>query len=361
VAHRVTILVVEDDPNAIKSWHQRIELHNADEDGRGFELVASYVGTRKDAEHIITERRFDAAVVDLGLKVQVEGNEHNDEGNEVVGLLASSELAAVAIYTGAPGEARRDAFPHVTVIEKGDGLDPVFDWLREQISVIYHMRDAIRIIRKDMASVFHGSIWPRWQYWSAEGQEENLVPALARHLASHTYAGLLSNTKKVHSEEHYFVPPMTGKDLSTGDLVRRADGMIEIVVTPRCDIAIAGKTETVQLAECHPIGPDWEGYMKDREDPDEAKRKKASEKIRQLQQHKSSYVRHFLPPMLDEKGASQGPWFVRFDRIRSIARDTDDERALTDLRFASISSEFLPSVVQRLGGFFSRIGTPDLS
>jgi hypothetical protein len=74
--------------------------------------------------------------------------------------------------------------------------------------------------------------------------------------------------------------------------------------------------------------------MKDCEDPDEGKRKKASEKIRHLQQHKSSYVRHFLPPMRDEKGASQGPWFVRFDRIRSIARGTADERALTDLRFA---------------------------
>jgi hypothetical protein len=60
----------------------------------------------------------------------------------------------------------------------------------------------------------------------------------------------------------------------------------------------------------------------------------------------------------DEK---RGPWFIRFDTIRSLKKTDELFVQLKQQRFASITSEFLPSLVERLGNFFSRIGSPDLS
>jgi hypothetical protein len=272
-------------------------------------------------------------------------------------LFASSEIAAVAIYTGTPGEAKTDSYPHVRVIGKGDGLDPVFTWLSEQSQVIFHMQGAMDIIRKDMAALFHGSIWPRWSYWSRDSQEKELVPALARHLSSHMYAALLRIAESVHSEEHYFVPCLAGAGLFTGDLLRRADGVIEIVVTPRCDIAHPEKTETIQLAECEDVSEAWNKLLAGAS----SGVKKDEEELKRWRQHRSRNVIHFLPAMRLSGDKQEGPWFIRFDRIRSVIKGTDEEKGLKGLCFASVTSEFLPSIVQRLGAFFSRIGTPDIS
>lgn len=78
---------------------------------------------------------------------------------------------------------------------------------------------------------------------------------------------------------------------------------------------------------------------------------KAIGDLKQMRQHYNKFVIHFLPPMRDEAGANQGPWFVRFDRIRYVAKNSDEEKGLVGLRFASITSEFLPALVQRLSTF----------
>ena len=64
--------------------------------------------------------------------------------------------------------------------------------------------------------------------------------------------------------------------------------------------------------------------------------------------------------MTPKSGESLGPWFVRFDRIRSVDKASEEYKNLKNLRFASISADFLPALVQRLGAFFSRFGAPDL-
>jgi hypothetical protein len=40
---------------------------------------------------------------------------------------------------------------------------------------------------------------------------------------------------------------------------------------------------------------------------------------------------------------------------------TDSVEELTNKRIASLTPQFVPSLVERFGAYFSRIGTPDLS
>ena len=68
---------------------------------------------------------------------------------------------------------------------------------------------------------------------------------------------------------------------------------------------------------------------------------------------------HFLPRMKLTSAESVGPLLVRFDRLRYIGKDDTELAEIQGRRFATLSPVFLPSVVERLGAFFSRIGTPD--
>jgi hypothetical protein len=296
--------------------------------------------------------------------VQQEGNQYNAAGNEVAQLLAASEMAAVAIYTGQPNEAVVPAAsPHVVVIEKGQGVDKVIEWLKEQSAIIFHIQTAAQAIRKDLEAVFHASIWPRWKYWIDEGSKVTLLDsAITRHLVSHLYAGLLElDAGTVHPEEWYFVPPITTRNISTGDLIKSAEGVVEIVVTPRCDLAHDDKSSTIQLAECEDIATQWTALHADLTCANKKKEEAAKNKIKSWYQHRNRFVLHFLPPMITDKGAKAGPWAVRFDRIRSIPKSENAAKDLHAQRFASVTSEFLPSLVSRLGTFFNRIGAPDLS
>jgi hypothetical protein len=356
----IKLLVVEDEAQALTDWRNKLELYNADGEGH-FEITAQYAASLQEVKALLPSRKFDAAVVDLRLRTGEVGAQHNAQGNEVVSLLASTELAAIAVYTGQPTEAAHpDSSPNVVVIEKVEGLDSVMTWLKAQSKLIFKMQKASAKIQTDMAVMFHRSIWPRWKYWLGNnGQDDNMLDvALTRHLVSHLYATLLDSTTGVHSEEWYFVPPIETRPISTGDLVLNAEGKVEIVITPRCDIAHADKSKTIQLAECEDVAKEWNQLSADAKTPTKAKQ--ANSDISNWKQHKKKAVLHFMPGMvIDDK--RRGPWFVRFDAIRSIEKSEQLLGQLKVQRFASITSEFLPSLVERLGNFFSRIGSPDLS
>jgi hypothetical protein len=358
----IRLLVVEDEESALSDWRNKIEFYNVDKENRHFEIVPVYADSVPSAEAALSSRNFDAVVVDLRLKTGEIGSDHNDHGNEIVELLARTSIATVAIYTGQPGEAKLPpSSPNITVIPKGEGLDPVLKWLDTQSLLISHIQCANSAIQKDMASLFHGSIWPRWKFWVDAGKDDKLLRvALTRHLVSHLYATLLDGND-VHSEEYYFVPPINSTTLSTGDLLQRPDGTVEIVVTPLCDITHSDKSETIQLAECENVAVQWTKMRSQLTDPDTTTAEKARNKIHSWRQHRSKNVLHFLPEMRTGEGTSEGPWFVRFDHIRSVKKSSKECSDLLPMRFASIASVFLPSLVERTGGFFSRIGTPDLS
>lgn len=352
MAEFVNLLVVEDSEPEVNEWKKAVERHNVAEN-RPFDIEVSFAASKLEAERKIRTHRFDAAVVDLRLKLEGVGQGQNDDGNEVVQALAAGEMAAVAIYTGQRAEAAKFDSPNIVVLDKGAGLEVAFNWLRDQSEIIIAIRKASMILGRDMARTFHLSIWPRWQQWrQGEDAAIKVELPLARHLISHVYSQLLQ-MGKVHPEEHYYIPPIPESDISTGDLIRRSNTEIEVIITPRCDLANAGKTQTVQLAACQDISNEWMTL-------NESQNATSQGKVAKIKQHDRKEVQHFIPAMTPKSGESLGPWFVRFDRIRSVDKESEEYKNLRGFRFASISTDFLPALVQRLGAFFSRFGAPDL-
>ena len=389
--NEIRLLIVEDDEKETKTWEMQIEQHTAiANDTGGFKLKVTYASTRDDALNLIANSDFDAAIVDLNLATPAGHKEDNADGNEVIETLEKSELAVVVVYTGQPKDAAYSG-PKVKVISKagpeGDGTKDVLAHLTECAPMILTIRAAEETIKGEMAVLFSKSIWPRWKFWLNGNEEPDaaVTAAVTRHLASHVYAALLAkNGQKALSEEWYFVPPIR-EGLRTGDLVEISDytkGKFNfgIVITPRCDLADnpGSAKDTYQIAACEDISQIWGKRhgahtaalaAKPTGEPDaeavkEWKKKfdQAQSDLRGLVQHRSKSNCHFLHQMRMADGSSRGPFFIRFDRIMTLDRESDEGKTLAESKpFASVAPEFLPSVVERLGTYFSRIGTPDFS
>lgn len=346
----IDLLIVEDEPKELKIWDQVIELHNANFEEHGFEICHEFSQSLEEAKKKIASRNYDAAVVDVRLK---QANGHagpNTDGNLVLEALLGSEMTVVALFTGETPLAATPAWAKKVVQtfrkggEENEGTSAVMKWLCAQAPMIKQVKAAHQTIRREMAKVFFHSIWPRWNNWTQPtGTTADFIPtAITRHITSHIYAALLSEGPHgVHPEEWYFVPPLQDK-ISTGDLVRNADGSIEIVITPRCDLQRDEKNETIQLAMCKDVSVEWDMRCEKITAAKEALQNhklpagdkgiqkleealiKANDALRRFTQHSNANVFHFLPRMKMIDETEIGPFYVQFDKIRSVLRNPAD-------------------------------------
>lgn len=388
----IRLLIVEDSAAEQQTWAHQLEQHNAiAKDSGGFTIAHTFAKTKESALECIDRDDFDAAIVDLGLANEEGHQDANTNGNAVVEALVQSELAVVVIFTGQPGDALSAALrgPKVRVVSKGDaegdGTKTVMKLLTDDAPMILTVRAAEKTIKREMAPLFSKSIWPRWKLWLDEkdSPDQEITAAMSRHLASHVYAALLEKAEqKVLSEEWYFVPPIRD-GLKTGDLIELTEGertSVAIVITPRCDLANnpGNSNETFQLALCDDVSEEWSKRFKKHAaskalkpatgaSEEQVKKWKSDcaqtkEHLRALVQHRSKTNFHFLHEMRMPDGSTRGPFYIRFDKVRSLDRNSAAGIEISKAtRIASVAPEFLPSIVERLGSYFSRIGTPDYS
>ena len=335
------ILLVEDQQDNIESWNDRANAHNADAENLGFSVETVTAPSVAAAQRILQTQKPDAVVVDLRLQVAEGQMQPNDNGNALVKYALGAHPVAIAIYTGQRQEADGDV-PQVEVFDRGDGLDPVFAWLSKQHVMLLQLRATREAVERETARVFFRSIWPRWKNWAAGGAAVDGM--LARHVVAHVHDALLdADGGAAHPEETYFIPAIKER-LDTGDLIRDGDDLW-IVVTPRCDLSNEIKVASILVARCVDISTRWQEKPKERP---------------KIAQHDGSHKAHFLPQMLDQDGEPIGPWFVQFHDLKAVALGQAPAQ-LTANRWASLAPQFVPSLVERFGAYFSRIGTPSLS
>lgn len=341
----LNVLLVEDQDTNIEAWNDQEAAHNADVAVKGFVIKSWFAKSVAEAQAVLDNNKIDAVVVDL--RLQPAGGQQgtpNDDGNVLMKHVVNTHPVAMAVYSGQVAEADVSNFPQVQVFDRGGGLGPVFDWLNDQRGMMIHLRGTRQSIERETARVFFRSIWPRWERWTKNAPAERpLGETMTRHVVAHVHDSMLySGGGVAHPEETYFVPPLKDR-LDTGDFIRDDLG-IWIVVSPRCDMANV-KPATVLIALCTDKSTDWNSKPKEQAN---------------MSQHSKAQKWHFLPPMLDASAKLQGPWFVEFGHLRAIPA-AEVEAVLSAKRFASLAPQFVPSLVERFGAYFSRIGTPNLA
>jgi CheY-like chemotaxis protein len=375
MSETIRVLIVEDQAAEQETWQQVIELRNTEPAAIQFNF--EFAASLDQAEAYLRERQYDAAIVDIRLdQAGVAGA--NTDGNVVIERVCQSGLMVVAAFTGERTQVASQTVMAFTKgsADDGDGTEAVLNWLVEQAPLIKAVRSAHSLVQQQLALLFHGSVWPRWKRWAEKSAEGDVELPLARHLTSHVHAALLEMQEhRVHPEEWYFIPPIRA-GIRTGDVVRLSDTDFEIVVSPRCDLSANSKVTHILLAKCTCVATEWNTLDAEvrakqaavasadagNRPGAEKKLKAAQATLREFTQHnKNTNAVHFLPRAWLEGETEFGPVFVNFDQLRSVKKESDEAKELVSRRVAAVAPEFLPSLVERLGSYLSRIGTPDYS
>ncbi|EKO3385482.1 hypothetical protein OMA36_001750 [Vibrio fluvialis] len=365
---KLNLLIVEDVQAITDQWKEKLTFY-AIEDDKKYDINPTFVATLSEAKHLLHNTSFDVAVIDIRLD---EAGEQTFNGNTILENLSESSLTVCAVYTGEPGteviaEHQKDL---VKVFKKGDGdgIDNILAWLDDKKDMISAIQAMQFSFNKSMARAFTHSIWPRWSYWLENSDQKPTEQALTRHMATHLHATFLNNDGQgAHPEEYFFIPPLQ-ENLDTGDIILK-DGRLEIIVTPRCDMIRAkSATPTFQLVTLLDRKDDWESLKNilSQKQAEGVPKKIASalSALKKFTNHNGETGGHFIQSFrinIDGEEQSFGPYYAQFNLLRSIERSDENIRNLLDCRIASLSNEFVPSLVERLGAYFSRIGTPDYS
>lgn len=358
---KLNLLIVEDVQTLVRTWQEKLDFYAVESDP-AYEITPIFVTNLEDAKKAIENTKFDAAVVDIRLDEQGEQT-HN--GNEVLSHLSNHSLTVCAVYTGEPGteviEDHLKDFIQVFNKGDGDGIELILDWIDNKAGMISAIQTMQKSFDTSMAQAFTKSIWPRWSYWLSEEEDLGLTEqALTRHMATHLHASFLNEVSAVHPEEHYFIPPLQER-LDTGDIVQIESDYF-ILVTPRCDLA-REQNPTFQLVKLTPIQEKWTELHELKANGTSNKIKdNASKEIRRLINHGDRSPKlHFIPQIKLSSSEILGPFHAQFNFMNCLEANTENRANLTEQRVATLSNEFVPSLVERLGAYFSRIGTPDYS
>jgi hypothetical protein len=360
------LLIIEDEEPIINDWIAKID-HYSVEENPVYSIKAVMVKSLSEAEEVLSSNIFDAAVIDI--RLDSKGGHPNKDGNILFKSISETTLAVTAVYTGEPGVVEFEEYQKdfIGIFSKGSSdvdIDSILGWLdtkKDMISAIRKMKNSIDV---EMAQAFSKSIWPRWNYWlnESDNNQELTELALTRHMATRLHAFFLNEgDQKVHPEEYYFIPPLR-EDLDTGDIFKDINGDFKLLITPRCELAL-DKHETLQFISLEDVSVQWDAkFAKIASAADEGKKKNAEDSLRKFSTHKNNSAScHFIPQIRLSDAETVGPFFARFNQLVSYDKGGEREKVLLDEKFASLSNEFIPSLVERLGNFFSRIGTPDYS
>lgn len=384
---KINILIIEDKNEEIKSWETSIKQFNAlaAKEGHKYIFYAEYAKSFSEAEGKLETFSFSAAVVDIRLEEEGYASNHeNIDGLRVIKSIMNRKKAIVAIYTGQEKDAESDIDIRHKKFIKVFGRDSktknqLLTWfVVEQLQILESILHVKEQFNYTMSNLFYDSIWPRWEQWV--GKEEvnidDMNASLIRHMATHLHASYLNKVTNVHPEEYYFVPPLK-QSWDTGDITVFEDKHY-ILVTPRCEIANK-KNNTFQFVELKSVAVELEKIdqkIKDKNDEllkvndDKEKIEKIEKAIAKEESKKRNMFSHggnksslhFLPKIKKDIGNSYGPFYAQFDHMIFIKKDDQEKlTSFSDHKYASLSNEFIPSLVQRLGSYFNRIGSPDYS
>jgi hypothetical protein len=237
--------------------------------------------------------------------------------------------------------------------KKRDGGMEILKYIASHEGLMTAMEVTRKKIAIESSKIFNESIWKRWKTtWNSMSDRDVLAGMITRQIASHVADRLSLPPANHHPDEFYIIPPLFTDRLDTGDLIVESEN-VYVVVTPRCNMANTPYPTQLMLALCRPMVDDWAELRDGFNASGEGKRNKSIAKLRNFAVQNHSTSTHFIPPCGDN-----GPWLVDFRETKGVLSTGIPD--LLKTRFASISTHFIPNLVQRYATYLGRIGQPDI-
>lgn len=349
------LLVLEDNEEELGRFSRNIEEFNENSD-----IIFHHTATRTAREAIqsLDIHRFDCALLDLRVPEDAGGVQHEDEGNKTLQRVVAGYALPVVVHSAYRNELD-ESFQHIPfeVIDKDvESHRDALKWFVEQAPLMAAVRETRKRIQAQTANVFFKAIWPRWSRDDGITLKGNaLHGVISRQIISYISEQMSlpgDGTGGHHLHEFYFVPPLREERLHTGDLINR-DGHVHVIVTPQCNIANSDPDHFL-LARCKDISGEWSENRRLIADNKGQPSNKVKDKVADWATQKVDISEHFLPPC-----DHLGPWLVDFKTVISVPKA--EAGNLVANRFASITPQFIPNLIQRWASYMGRVGQPDLN
>lgn len=346
------ILIVEDDQSTIDGWERDIRDFNR-RTTRQFTFAPHFAKSKVEALQMLSNQRFDCAVVDLRLPdgAQEQGS-GEPLGNAVVHEVLRDLGIPTNVYSAHEGEATDEIkASNIPITRKeGGATKKILDEFEKQAGLMDAMSRMRIQVAQETSRLFNRSIWPRWQErWAKMDAPELIAGIISRQTVTHV-AEVLSQAPGHHPDEFYIVPALYPDRLETGDILKHSDELL-IVLTPRCNLANKTPSKIV-LAVCNPCKA-WTQWQTRLGATNKDEREKAAKEVSLHATQGHAIASHFLPPLDGE-----GPWLVDFRELRAI--DAKEIPAMLPQRIATVAPQFVANLVQRHAAYIGRIGQPEL-
>ncbi|MBN2597651.1 MAG: hypothetical protein JXR82_12810 [Marinifilaceae bacterium] len=347
----MNLLIVEDDKIAIQTYKDNIELFNKD---KSFTIVPDIKEDLKIAREALKANNYDAAIIDLKLSPNIDL-----EGMEIVDEIRNYLRFPIFIVSGSIGQVSYEE----NVFLKKRSRDSDFQQLLKEIVAIYdtgitNILGKSGQIDKYLNKIFWDHLSNSLDVWINDKnrnpveKERSLLRYTLLHIQEYLELTEASNFEEYVPAEIYIIPPIK-EQIFTGDLLNDKDGDRYIVLTPSCDLAHEGKTDSILLIkiENHEIEI---AELKSTIRANESNRKvnEAKSSLKSLISNKKNKY-HFLPKY---KNLEEG--LINFHNLKTVTKKTVREDYL---RIASLNSNFVKDIIARFSYYYSRQGSPDFN
>lgn len=350
------LLIVEDDNVQVQLYIDVIESFNKE---NSLDIVTTTIDNIEQAQLALLNPAFDAAIIDLKL---VNGSDEL-QGLELIKSIQNKLRFPVFVVSGSI--AQIDDIEESSFLKKRlrDGdfklvLSEAFKIFQTGITQILGAKGTIE---DHLNSIFWEHLSTSMDIWiddavrSPEQKQKTLLRYILLHIQEYLELTTESNFEDYHPAEIYITPPIKNM-IFTGDILLENETQKRyIVLTPSCDLAHEGKTESVLLVEIEEKNKGQINELKNIiNNPELGKDKKnnALAKLKNLIKNNIPKY-HFLP---DYKTINSG--LIDFQLLKSINKEI-----ITDqyTRLASVNSSFTKDIVARFSFYYSRQGSPDFN
>lgn len=361
------LLIVEDDPTAIKIFKQHINSYNAKNE---IKIIQDIKKNRTEGLKVLKEEDYDAAIVDIKLS----SIDSKDNGNQIIREIKENLRFPVRVYTAFESldpDLREQQNEFYRIYKRtGENSKSVQEILEELVDIyktgitkILGKRGTIEGYLKD---IFWNHLSLSFDKWVEEAKtEDNVEKILLRHTLSHLQEYLdISDSgdyDEYHPSEFYIKDPINKKLHNGMILKQKSPEEYFIVLTPSCDLANEKNDKVLMckiIQDVNEFSERLEEYKKRKKaceettTPSKTKLEKynsAKDRVMEITRNNFKLQYHYLP----KKDSLGG--FIDFQDI-SVINKTEVESNYD--KIASVTNNFRKEIIARFSHYYMRQGQP---
>lgn len=334
-------LLVEDSKEDAEACTETITRMNHE---FGEERISVVVSRTLESALGELNKSYNGVIVDI----QLDGD---NSGNTIIRTIIDNYRVPVAIMTGTPDTELEEDSP-IHVYKKGESTyEDIINQLIKSFSTgLFNVLGGTGIIENVMNKVFWDNLYPQIRIWEGlyvSGIDTEKV--LLRYAIGHMQELIDDEIPSYVTEEMYIKPPINDY-IRTGSIISSREGLICIVLSPPCDLALRDgtmKTDRILLCEI-----DDQETVNGKVIEQVTKLSKKKDKLKDAIKNNYTEYYHWLP-----RNSLFDGGYINFRKVLTYSPEQLAEQFNKPV--LKVQEFFVKSILARFSSYYARQGQPD--